>query len=148
MIANTSLAALIPTVFGSGTGKLVQATVPIGEGPAYADDHPVFSSAWVGARDLPNVCYTAGAFGKEFQSQRLYEEHLHDLGKGRINKIAQQLGVGVQQCRACDFIRSLDPKPGQQTHVTIPNTSLRILFLEKVDEKYVVIVNDRGYPHL
>lgn len=106
----------------------------------------------VGARDLAEcLLIQLEHYGKEDPiATAIIEEHLNDLGKGRINKIAQQLGVGVQQVQdACDFIRSLDPKPGLQysSGDDIKYISADII-VEKIDGEYVVIINDAGYPHL
>ncbi|MBP1760967.1 MAG: polymerase sigma-54 factor RpoN [Firmicutes bacterium] len=106
----------------------------------------------VGARDLAEcLLIQLEHYGKEDPiASAIIEEHLNDLGKGRINKIAQQLGVSVQQVQdACDFIRSLDPKPGLQ-YSSGDETKFIIadIIVEKIDGEYVVIVNDSGYPHL
>lgn len=106
----------------------------------------------VGARDLAEcLLIQLEHYGKDDPiATAIIEEHLQDLGKGRINKIAQQLGVGVQQVQeACDFIRSLDPKPGlQYSNGDDTKYIVADIILEKVDGEYVVIVNDSGYPHL
>ncbi|HWQ75980.1 MAG TPA: RNA polymerase factor sigma-54 [Syntrophomonas sp.] len=106
----------------------------------------------VGARDLAEcLLIQLEHYGKEDPvATAIIEEHLNDLGKGRINKIAQQLGVGVQQVQdACDFIRSLDPKPGLQysSGDDIKYITADII-VEKIEGEYVVIINDAGYPHL
>lgn len=106
----------------------------------------------VGARDLTEcLLIQLEHYGKDDPiAIAIIEEHLSDLGKGRINKIAQQLGVSVQLVQeACDFIRSLDPKPGlQYSSGDDIKYIIADIIVEKIDDEYVVIVNDSGYPHL
>jgi RNA polymerase sigma-54 factor len=106
----------------------------------------------VGARDLTEcLLIQLEHYGKEDAvAIAIIEEHLNDLGRGRINKIAQNLGVSVQQVQeACDFIRSLDPKPGlQYSNGDDIKFIMADIMVEKIDDEYVVIVNDSGYPHL
>ncbi|NLV22394.1 MAG: RNA polymerase factor sigma-54 [Syntrophomonadaceae bacterium] len=106
----------------------------------------------VGARDLTEcLLIQLEHYDKDDPiASAIIEEHLNDLGKGRINKIAQQLGASVQQVQeACDFIRSLDPKPGlQYSSGDDIKYIIADIIVEKIDDEYVVIVNDSGYPHL
>jgi len=106
----------------------------------------------VGARDL-NECLRIQLqhYGKaDPMAMIIIEDHLDDLARGRLNRIAQVLGITVFQVQEiCDFIRTLDPKPGLQYSSTdevkyvVPD-----VMVEKIDGEYVVIVNDAGFPHL
>lgn len=106
----------------------------------------------VGARDLTEcLLIQLEHYGKEDPiATAIVEEHLEDLGRGRLNKIAQDLGISVQQVQeACDFIRTLDPKPGRQySNGDDAKYIIADIIVEKIDGEYIVIVNDSGYPRL
>lgn len=106
----------------------------------------------VGARTLSEcLLLQLRHYGKEScVARRIIEEHLDDLARGKMNKIAGALGISVQQTQEiCDLIRTLNPKPGrpysseQEIRYIVPE-----IFVEKVGEEYVVYVNDLNFPHL
>ena len=69
----------------------------------------------VGARDLAEcLLLQLRYYGKESQLARdIINNHLGDLGRGKLNKIAQALAVPVQEVQDIgDLIRTLDPRPG------------------------------------
>lgn len=90
-------------------------------------------------------------FGKEDPlAERIIYEHLDDLALGKLAKISQSLGASVQQVqKACDIIRTLDPKPGLQYSSSdeikyiIPDA-----IVEKIEGEYVVVLNDSASPRL
>ncbi|MEQ8200368.1 MAG: RNA polymerase factor sigma-54 [Syntrophomonadaceae bacterium] len=90
-------------------------------------------------------------FGKEDPlAEKIIHQYLDDLAQGRLAKIAQSLGATVQQVqRACDIIRTLDPKPGLQyssgdeIKYIIPDA-----IVEKIEGEYVVVLNDSASPRL
>lgn len=82
-------------------------------------------------------------------AKKVIEKHLKDLGKNRLNKIANELSVSVQEVQeVADLIRSLDPKPGLQYNNDEVKYILPDVFVEKIDGKYVVVVNDFPFPRL
>lgn len=106
----------------------------------------------VGARDLAEclmiqLCH----YGKDDPViERIVNNHLEDIARGRLNRIAQALSLTIQQVQEiCDLIRTLDPKPGlqysngEQVKYIIPDA-----FVEKVDGEYVIVVNDFQFPRL
>lgn len=81
---------------------------------------------------------------------QLIQDHLEDLAKGKINRIAQNLNVTVQEVQeAGDILKTLDPKPGRNfasrndTRYIIPD-----IVLEKVEGQYVILVNDVTIPRI
>ncbi len=106
----------------------------------------------VGARNLAEcLLLQLRYYGKESQIARdIISDHLGDLGRGRLNKIAQALAVSVQEVQDIgDLIRTLDPRPGLQysssdeTKYVLPD-----VFVEKVEGEYIVVVNDFNFPRL
>lgn len=90
-------------------------------------------------------------FGKDNPlAEAIIKEYLDDMAAGRLAKIAQALGTSILEVqRACDIIRTLDPKPGLQYSSTddikyiIPDA-----MVEKVEGEYVVVLNDSASPRL
>ncbi len=106
----------------------------------------------VGARDLAEcLLLQLRHYGKESPiARQIINEHMDDLARGRLNRIAQKLEVPVQEVQEiCDVIRTLDPKPGLQYS---NNNEIKYVmpdvFVEKVDGEYIVIVNDFHFPRL
>ncbi|MEN6349171.1 MAG: RNA polymerase factor sigma-54 [Syntrophomonas sp.] len=106
----------------------------------------------VGARDLPEcLLLQLRHYGKEsFLARKIIEQHLNDLAKGKLNKIAQILSVSVNQVQeVCDLIKSLDPRPGlQYSNANEIKYIIPDVFVEKVEGEYIVIVNDSHFPRL
>lgn len=80
----------------------------------------------------------------------LIEKYLPDMAKGRLNQIAQQLGVSVTDVQeAADIIKTLDPKPGR--NFTTTNEVRYIVpdvVVERVEGEYIILVNDSSVPRL
>lgn len=106
----------------------------------------------VGARDLSEclmiqLCH----YGKNDPIiTEIVQNYLEDIGRGRLNRIAQALNVSVQEVQEiCDLIRTLDPKPGLQYSNSEQVKYIKPdIFVEKIDGEYVVIVNDFQFPRL
>lgn len=111
-----------------------------------------FDPPGVGARSLVE-CLVIQLYHLECSSglaRTIVENHLEDLGQGRLDKIARHLGVPVQEVQeAADLIKTLDPKPGRKfgtphdVRYVVPD-----VVVERVDGEYVVLVNDTGMPRL
>ena len=106
----------------------------------------------VGARDLSEcLLLQLRHYGKESQMARdIINNHLGDLGRGKLNKIAQALAVPIQEVQDIgDLIRTLDPRPGlQYSNSNEIKYILPDVFVEKVEGEYIVIVNDFNFPRL
>jgi len=106
----------------------------------------------VGARDLSEclmiqLCH----YGKNDPIiTEIVQNYLEDIGRGRLNRIAQALNISVQEVQEiCDLIRTLDPKPGLQYSNSEQVKYIKPdIFVEKIDGEYVVIVNDFQFPRL
>lgn len=106
----------------------------------------------VGARDLSEclmiqLCH----YGKNDPIiTEIVQNYLEDIGRGRLNRIAQALSVSVQEVQEiCDLIRTLDPKPGLQYSNSDQIKYIKPdIFVEKIDGEYVVVVNDFQFPRL
>lgn len=111
-----------------------------------------FDPMGVGARNLAE-CLTIqlrqrGLLNETFE--KVLNEHLEDLANNRLAVIAKDMGILPQEVQAMsDMIRTLEPKPGRlfasqtDTRYIVPD-----VIVEKVDDEYVVTVNDNSAPRL
>lgn len=79
----------------------------------------------------------------------ILREHLDELEGRRYQVIARSLQIPLEEVfAAAKFISSLDPRPGSQygqedVHYIIPD-----IFVHKINDEYVVVLNDEGLPNL
>ncbi|MCR4401268.1 MAG: RNA polymerase factor sigma-54 [Firmicutes bacterium] len=80
----------------------------------------------------------------------LIKDYLDDVAAGRLAKIAQRLQRPVAAVqRACDVIKTLDPKPGREFSGTRPaGYIVPDVTVERVGDDYVIVVNDVSAPRL
>ncbi|OPY55739.1 MAG: RNA polymerase sigma-54 factor 1 [Pelotomaculum sp. PtaU1.Bin035] len=81
---------------------------------------------------------------------KLIDDHLVDLAKGKLIKIAHNLGVTIQEIqRSADLLRTLDPKPGRNfTNLNDTCYIVPDVVLEKVGSEYIIFVNDITVPQI
>ncbi|HHX77702.1 MAG TPA: RNA polymerase factor sigma-54, partial [Firmicutes bacterium] len=111
-----------------------------------------FEPAGVGARSLREcLLIQLGELEAEAPLAReIVAGYLPQVADNRLKEIAAALNVDVHQVQAAvDIIRSLDPKPGcsfggnRDTRYLIAD-----LIVEKVNNEYIVLVNDSLIPRL
>lgn len=110
-----------------------------------------FDPMGVGARDLRECLLIQvrqlGMDGTEIEA--LLRDHLKELEARKYKQIAKALGIEVNDVlAAAKVIASLDPKPGRQfgqddVHYISPD-----IFVYKVGEEFVVLLNDEGMPNI
>lgn len=111
-----------------------------------------FEPSGVGARDLKECLLIQlrqrGCLNPVVE--RIVADFLPDLGRGALPRIAAAVGVSVEEVQEiADLIRKLDPKPGrgfasgQEVRYIIPD-----VIVEKINDEYVVILNDGIAPLL
>lgn len=80
---------------------------------------------------------------------KLLEDHFDDLIHRRYQRIATKLSttlIKVYQLK--DKLSHLNPKPGLQLLPSFADYVVPDVIVKKIDEEYVVIVNDYNVPHL
>lgn len=110
-----------------------------------------FHPSGVGTRDLHECLFIQlERLGKaETPAADIVREHLDKLGAKKFHDIAKSLKVSVEEVRqAAKFISTLDPKPGRIYTAEVVTYVLPEVVVQKVDGKYVVILNDDQLPHL
>jgi RNA polymerase sigma-54 factor len=110
-----------------------------------------FDPIGVGARDLRECLllqvHQLGMEGSVVEA--LLRDHLKDLELRKYKQIAKSLGVDFNDVLiSAKIIASLDPKPGRQfsqedVHYISPD-----IFVYKVGEEFVVVLNDEGMPNI
>jgi RNA polymerase sigma-54 factor len=126
-------------------------------GVAAADLHRLlaviqsFHPAGVGATDLREcLLIQLRRLGKENTLEyQIIHRFLDELGKRRYPEIARRLGVTVDQVQQAAYsIATLDPKPGAIFAPDPNNYVLPDVSVEKIGEKYTVMLNGEQIPHL
>ena len=111
-----------------------------------------FDPAGVGARDL-RECLLIQAEQRGITNPlalTIIDKYLDEIGAGHYKGIADKLGYTPHDVQtAVDIIRTFDPKPGrafdggQQPCYIIPDVTI-----ERINQNYVIIINDNNIPHL
>jgi RNA polymerase sigma-54 factor len=115
--------------------KVIQALEPVG----------------VGARDLREcLLIQLEARGeKDTLAWQLIHDQFDNLVNRRFPEISRQLKVSVEEVQvAADVIATLNPRPGLQVSAEDPKYVVPDLLVERVDDEYVVLLNDRHLPRL
>lgn len=110
-----------------------------------------FDPAGVGARDLRECLLLQARFLVMQGSlvERILLSHLKELETRNYKQISRDLGVDLNQIFiATKIIAGLDPRPGRvfgadEVHYISPD-----IFVSKVGDDYVVMLNEEGLPNL
>jgi RNA polymerase sigma-54 factor len=105
----------------------------------------------VGARDLREcLLLQLEARGeKDTLPWRLIHGQFDNLVNRRFPEIARQLKCSVEEVQqAADIVATLNPKPGFQVSSEDPKYVVPDLLVERVDDEYLVLLNDRHLPRL
>ncbi len=105
----------------------------------------------IGARDL-RECLLIQLHARQeegTQPWQIIHDHFDHLVNRRFPEIARQLKCTVEAIQAAaDVIATLNPRPGLQVSSEDPKYVVPDLLVERVDEEYVVLLNDRNVPRL
>jgi RNA polymerase sigma-54 factor len=110
-----------------------------------------FDPPGVGARNLQEcLLIQLAARGLEDSlATRIIREHFDDFKQKKYPDLAKKLRVSIQEIQSqCKVISTLDPKPGFEISAAEPQYVIPDLVVEKVDDKYVVYLNDKNIPRL
>lgn len=110
-----------------------------------------FDPAGIGAADLRECLLLQleqqGLSGS--LAARLVSEHLDDLLEKRYREIARSLKKTVKEIQsAADVVAGLDPRPGTRYSAEEPRYIVPDLIVDKVEDGYVVQLNDKNIPRL
>ncbi len=87
---------------------------------------------------------------KDKNLEKIIQDHLHDIADNRLNNISKSVNLPVEEIqRYADIIKKFEPKPGRQFN---SDTDIKYIVpdvtLEKVGDRYIIIVNDTTAPRL
>jgi RNA polymerase sigma-54 factor len=110
-----------------------------------------FDPVGVAARDLQEcLLIQLKHLGLEnTPSEVIIRDHIRLLQKHQVPELARAMGMGIDELKEhIDVVRSLDPKPGMrytsaQSQYVIPD-----VYISKVEDQYVAMLNDEGLPQL
>jgi RNA polymerase sigma-54 factor len=105
----------------------------------------------VGARDLQEcLLLQLNYYGYgERLAAKMIRDHFSQLQNHKLPELAKELGVTVDQvAQELKLIRQLEPRPGRKyapldAHYIEPE-----VYIEKIDDEYVIRFNDDGLPQL
>jgi RNA polymerase sigma-54 factor len=110
-----------------------------------------FDPPGVAARDLREclLLQTQQLFPQELLMQRIIGSHLNLLAKKGYPSLVRELGVPLEEIiRATRLISELDPRPGRRFNDdNIPYITPDV-YVFKVGDEYVVMLNEDGLPKL
>jgi RNA polymerase sigma-54 factor len=107
--------------------------------------------AGVGARNLREclLIQLEARGDKDTLAWRIVHDQFDHLVNRRFPEIARQLKCTVEDVQAAaDVIATLNPRPGLQVSSEDPKYVVPDLIVERVDDDYVVLLNDRHLPRL
>ncbi len=107
--------------------------------------------AGVGARDLREcLLIQLDARGdRDTMPWKLIHDHFDHLVNRRFPEIARLTKATVEEVQAAaDEIATLNPRPGTAVSSDDPKYVTPDLLVERVDEEYIVMLNDRNVPRL
>ena len=82
-------------------------------------------------------------------SETIVREHLKLLQNHQGQEIARRLETTVEELKHhIDVIRQLDPKPGSRYNTVASQYVIPDVYVVKVEDRYVVVLNDDGMPQL
>lgn len=110
-----------------------------------------FDPPGIGARTLEE-CLLLQLRYLEIKDEKIYiliRDYLSEIASNKYPYIAKQLDVSIAQIQQyCDFIKTLEPKPGRRF---APNQNRYItpdVTVKKIDNKYVILTNEYNGPQL
>ena len=105
----------------------------------------------VGARDLREclLIQLEARHQKDTPVWRLIHDQFDNLVNRRFPEIARHLKCSVEEVQAAaDDVATLNPKPGLEVSAEDPKYVVPDLIVERVDDDYIVLLNDRNVPRL
>ncbi|KIH76572.1 RNA polymerase, sigma 54 subunit, RpoN/SigL [Geoalkalibacter ferrihydriticus] len=81
--------------------------------------------------------------------ESILRDHIHDLENRKYPAIAKALGVSLDEVlEATRIISNLDPRPGRQYNQEDVQYITADIFVYKIGDEFVVVLNDEGLPNL
>jgi RNA polymerase sigma-54 factor len=110
-----------------------------------------FDPVGVGSRNLQECLSIQARFMNPRQPlvERIIENHLPDLERKNYQAIAKTIGVGLDKViEATKLILEFEPKPGRSFHTSDTQYITPDIYVYKVAEEFVIVLNEDGMPKL
>ncbi|MDD2238151.1 MAG: RNA polymerase factor sigma-54 [Kiritimatiellae bacterium] len=110
-----------------------------------------FSPIGVGSRDLREcLLLQLNRLGLSHSPAAIIiQDHLDRLAAKKLPDIARAMKIPVEEVQSiAHFIATLEPKPGRMFSAETPTYVLPEVIVQKVNDDYIVIVNNDQIPHL
>jgi RNA polymerase sigma-54 factor len=79
----------------------------------------------------------------------IVSEHLRLLQNHQVPEISKRMGMPIEQLKEhIEIIRHLDPKPGSRFNPAPSQYVMPDVYIVKVEDQYVAVLNDDGLPQL
>ena len=110
-----------------------------------------FDPTGVAARDLQECLLLQvrhlGLAGT--RTETIVSEHLRLLQNHQVPELARKLGLTIGDLKEpLEIIRHLDPRPGSRYNPTQSQYVTPDVYIAKVEDQYVAVLNDDSLPHL
>ncbi len=110
-----------------------------------------FDPLGIAARDLQE-CLRIQArklHPKDNLLMTLIEDHIPNLERKSYSKIAREMGIPIERVTATARVLStLEPRPGREYHLAEPQYITPDIYIYKVGDEYVPVLNEDGMPKL
>src|SRR5918996_3119340 len=82
-------------------------------------------------------------------AEKIVTEHLRLLQNHQVPELARKLGMSIDDLKQhIELIRHLDPKPGSRYNPSQSQYVIPDVYVVKVEEQYVAVLNEDGLPQL
>lgn len=110
-----------------------------------------FDPAGVGARDLKE-CLLIQLNHIGVTCKRIYQiisDGLEDVAANKYPNLAKKLGITITEVQdICDFIRTLEPKPGRRFSYDRNSYIIPDAVIRKINDDFIIVLNDYNAPRL
>lgn len=110
-----------------------------------------FDPLGIAARDLQE-CLRIQArklHPKDNLLMALIEDHIPNLERKSYSKIAREMGVPIERVTAtARVLATLEPRPGREYHLAEPQYITPDIYIYKVGNEYIPVLNEDGMPKL
>lgn len=110
-----------------------------------------FDPVGIAARDLQE-CLTAQVRHLKLEGtpvEHIVTEHLRLLQNHQVPEIARRMGMTIDELKPhIEIVQRLDPKPGSRFNAQPSQYVIPDVYITKVEDEFVVVLNDEGLPHL
>ncbi len=110
-----------------------------------------FDPVGVGSRNLQECLAIQSRFMNPRQElvEKIIDKHLPDLERKNYQAIAKALGVSFEKVIAATrLILEFEPKPGRSFHTSDTQYITPDIYVYKVAEEFVIVLNEDGMPKL